>query len=119
MMMEGFPNLFMVSGPMARTLANLIAMAEHDVDWIAKVITHMAEKGQATVEPLKSVEDQWLELVYTLAQKTLVSKAKTWYVGANVQDKPQGLSMFTGGFLKYKEHAAAATQNGYKDFHFR
>jgi len=43
---------------------------------------------------------------------------KTWWVGANVKDKPQGLTLFTGGFLKYREHCAAAAQGGYRDFVF-
>jgi hypothetical protein len=48
----------------------------------------------------------------------LVSKAKTWYVGANVAGKPQGLSLFTGGFKGYRDHCAAAVQSGYRDFVF-
>jgi hypothetical protein len=59
-----------------------------------------------------------MQTVYTLAQRTLLSKAKTWYVGANVKDKPLGLTLFTGGFLKYREHCAAAAQ-GYPGFSFQ
>ena len=59
-----------------------------------------------------------MELVFSLAQRTLVSKAKTWYVNANVKDKPQGLTIFTGGFLKYREFCAAVAQGGYRDFAF-
>ena len=53
-----------------------------------------------------------------LAQRTLITKAKTWWVGTNVKDKPQGLTMFTGGFLKYREHCAAAVEGGYRNFAF-
>ena len=52
------------------------------------------------------------------AQRTLLTKAKTWYVGANVKDKPQGLTLFTGGFAKYREYCAAAVNDGYKGFVF-
>ena len=55
-----------------------------------------------------------MQTVYQLSQRTLLTKAKTWYVGANVKDKPQGLSMFTGGFPKYREYCALATQDGYR-----
>jgi hypothetical protein len=58
-----------------------------------------------------------MELVFGLAGSTLVSKAKTWYVGANVPGKAQGLSLFTGGFQKYREYCAAAA-NGYGDYAF-
>jgi hypothetical protein len=60
-----------------------------------------------------------MELVSALAQRTLLSKASTWYVGANVKGKPQGLTMYTGGFPKYCEACAAASRDGYRDFSFQ
>lgn len=119
LMMEGFPNLFMTTGPNGpAALANIVRISEHDVDWIADLMTHMDENGLASVEPSKEVEDRWMDLVHTLSQRTLLSKAKTWYVGANVKDKPLGLTLFTGGFHKYREHCAAAVQDGYRGFAF-
>ena len=118
-MMQGFPNLFMTTGPNGpAALANIVRLSEHDVDWIAAAMTHMNEHGMATIEPTKLAEDAWMELVNTLSQRTLLSKAKTWYVGANVTGKPQGLSLFTGGYLKYREHCAAVAQDGYRGFEF-
>jgi len=119
LMMEGFPNLFMTTGPNGpAALANIIRISEHDVDWIAAAMTHMEENGLSTIEPTAQAEQAWMDLVYALSQRTLLTKAKTWYVGANVKDKPQGLTLFTGGFLKYREHCAAAAQGGYRDFVF-
>jgi len=119
LMMEGFPNLFMTTGPNGpAALANIIRISEHDVDWIAALIAHMASSGLSTVEPTAQAEDGWMEIVTTLARRTLLSKAKTWYVGANVQDKPLGLTLFTGGFPKYVEHCAAAAADGYRGFTF-
>ncbi len=120
MMMKGFPNLFMTTGPNGpAALANIFRISEHDVAWIAAVITHMASQGLATIEPTQQAEDGWMDMVCMLAQRTLLSKAKTWYVGANVKDKPLGLTLFTGGFLKYRELCAAAAQGGYRDFDFQ
>jgi hypothetical protein len=59
-----------------------------------------------------------MDLVRMMAARTLLSKAKTWYVGANVKDKPLGLTLFTGGFPKYREYCAQAVANGYRDFAF-
>jgi cation diffusion facilitator CzcD-associated flavoprotein CzcO len=119
LMMEGFPNLFMTTGPNGpAALANIVRISEHDVDWIANTITYMAGHHFGTIEPTKAAEDGWMDLVFRLAQRSLLSKAKTWYVGANVRDKPQGLSLFTGGFPKYREYCAAAVQAGYRDFVF-
>ena len=119
LMMAGFPNLLMTTGPNGpAALANIIRISEHDVDLFANAITHMHKQGLATIEPTKEAEDRWMDIVYTLAQRSLVSKAKTWYVGANVKDKPQGLTLFTGGFGKYRELCAAAVQDGYRGFVF-
>ncbi len=119
LMMEGFPNLFLTTGPTGpAALANIVRISENDVDWIAALITHMHENGLSGVEPSAEAEDAWMDLVGALARRTLLSKAKTWYVGANVKDKPQGLSLFTGGFPKYREHCAAVARNGYRDLAF-
>lgn len=119
LMMDGFPNLFMTTGPNGpAALANIITISEHDVNWIADVITHMDEKGLSSIEPTREAEDRWMNLVRALAARSLVNKAKTWWVGANVKGKPQGLTLFTGGFHKYREHCTAAADSGYKDFVF-
>ena len=119
LMMEGFPNLFMTTGPNGpAALANIIRISEHDVDWIAAAMTHMDRNGLSTIEPTQQAEQAWMDLVFALSQRSLLIKAKTWYVGANVKDKPQGLTLFTGGFHKYREYCAAAVQGGYRDYVF-
>lgn len=119
LMMEGFPNLFMTTGPNGpAALANIIRISENDVDWIAAAITHMAQHGLTAMEPTAEAEQRWMDIVFALSQRSLLLKAKTWYVGANVKDKPQGLTLFTGGFAKYREHCHAAAQDGYRSFNF-
>lgn len=120
LMLEGFPNLFMTTGPNGpAALANIVRISEHDVDLIGEAILHMHRKGLATIEPTPEAEQGWMELVDGLSQRTLMSKAKTWYVGANVEGKAQGLTLFTGGFHKYREYCAAAVQADYRGFAFQ
>jgi len=119
MMMAGFPNLFTPSGPNGpAALANLITIAEHDVDWIADLIIDMEKAGVQTVEPTQEAEEGWMQIVMALAEKSLVRKANTWWVGSNVKGKPQGLTMFIGGFHKYREHCAASAQDRSRNFLF-
>ncbi len=114
-MMAGFPNLFMTTGPNGpAALANIIRISENDVDWIADAMRHMSATGQTAMEPTTEAEDGWMKTVAALSQRSLLNKAKTWYLGANVKDKPQGLSMFTGGFPKYREYCTLATQGNYQ-----
>lgn len=118
-MAEGFPNLFAPSGPNGpAALANLITIAEHDVDWIAGMIDYMEASGFVAVEPTRQAEDGWMNLVAALAERSLIRKANTWWVGANVKGKPQGLTMFIGGFHKYREHCEAAARDRAANFTF-
>ncbi|MEH3159210.1 MAG: hypothetical protein PGN08_09970 [Sphingomonas taxi] len=113
LMLAGFPNLFMVcgaNGPAA--LANIISIDEQNVDWIIGLMRHMEDNGLATVEPTPAAEDRWMDLVAELAEKTLLSKANTWYTGGNIAGKTRGLTMFTGGFANYSEHCRAGGGRG-------
>ena len=119
LMISSFPNLFLVCGPNGpAALANIITLDQQNIDWIADAITHMRQEGLATIEPTEAAEETWMDTVHGLAELTLVSKANTWYVGGNISGKPRGLSMYTGGFLRYSEACRLAAESGYKDFVF-
>ena len=119
LMMAGFPNLFMVCGPNGpAALANIVTLDEQNVNWICALIDHMRAGGIRTAEPTQEAEDDWMEQVFALAQLTLVSKANTWYTGTNVDGKPRGLIMYTGGFMRYNEACNAAVQSGYASLRF-
>lgn len=119
LMIAGFPNMFMVcgaNGPAA--LANIITINEQNVDWFADLITHMDREHLASVEPTEDAEDRWMVEVGALAEKSLLSKAQTWYTGANVTGKARGLTLYTGGFAKYRDACAAEAERGYPDLAF-
>jgi cation diffusion facilitator CzcD-associated flavoprotein CzcO len=118
-MMHGFPNLFMTTGPNGpAALANIITISENDVDWIAALIRHMRAAGQGAAEAGSAAEDAWMDRISTLARGSLITKARTWWVGANVKGKPQGMLMFTGGFVKYREACEEAARDGYRVLDF-
>ncbi|MBD0415178.1 flavin-containing monooxygenase [Oryzicola mucosus] len=119
LLIAGFPNLFMTTGPNGpAALANIVRISENDVNWIASAMNFMEKHGLATIEVTQEAEGRWMDIVYDLAQRSLLTKAKTWYVGANVAGKAQGLSLFTGGFPKYAEYCAAAARANYQDCTF-
>lgn len=119
LMMAGFPNLFMVCGPNGpAALANIVTLDEQNVNWICALIEHMRAGAIRAVQPTPEAEDAWMEQVFALAELTLVSKANTWYTGTNVDGKPRGLIMYTGGFLRYNEACNAVAQAGYPTLRF-
>ena len=87
-------------------------------DWIADCITHMRRNGLATIEAAAQSEADWMEAISALASKSLMPKANTWYVGANVEGKPRVFSLYSGGFNKYREICEAVTADGYRGFSF-
>jgi cation diffusion facilitator CzcD-associated flavoprotein CzcO len=114
-LMEDFPNLFMIcgaNGPAA--LANIFTLDEHNVDWICDCIEYMRQNQFKTIEATAQAEAEWMAIVATLAEKTLLSKAKTWYVGANIEGKARGLTLYTGGFQKYRDYCATVAESGYR-----
>lgn len=119
LMMAGFPNLFMLCGPNGpAALANIITLDEQNVGWICDCIDHMRRNELTAAEPTVEAEQQWMDGVAALAELTLVSKAKTWYVGANIAGKPQGLTLYTGGFNRYRETCADIAANGFRGLAF-
>ena len=58
---DGFPNLFLVSGPGApAVLANMVLHAEAHVNWIADAITHLDEHSYAAIEATADAVDGWI-----------------------------------------------------------
>lgn len=116
---NGFPNLFMTVGPNGPSaLANIIRINENDVDLIARAITYMDHNGLANMEPSQASEDKWMADLAQANQASLLTKAKTWYVGANVEGKAQGLTLYTGGFPKYVLACEEAAKDDFHAFTF-
>jgi len=117
--MHGFPNLFMVSGPNGPSaLANYILIAEQNVDWICDCIDTMRASGFATIEADADHEHGWMDTIADLASRSLMPKANTWYVGANIPGKPRRFAIYTGGLNRYREICDRAADEGYRGFSF-
>lgn len=114
---DGFPNMFMISGPGApAVLANMVLHAEAQVHWIADAIRYLDEHGYAAIEATTQSVDQWGEECARRAEATLFTKANSWYMGANVPGKPRGFMLFVGGFATYNDICAEVADAGYKGF---
>jgi cation diffusion facilitator CzcD-associated flavoprotein CzcO len=115
---DGYPNLFIVSGPGApAVLANMVLHAEAHVNWIADCITHLDQHGHAGIEATPDAVDNWLAECAQRAEATLFTKANSWYLGANVPGKPRVFMLFLGGFAVYNGICAEVANAGYKGFH--
>lgn len=114
---DGFPNLFMVSGPGApAVLANMVLHAEAHINWISDCIAYLDEHGYAAIEATPDAVDNWIAECNQRADATLFPKANSWYLGANVPGKPRVFMLFIGGFAVYLDICAEIADAGYKGF---
>jgi cation diffusion facilitator CzcD-associated flavoprotein CzcO len=73
MAVSGFPNMFFTYGPQAPTaLCNGPTCAELQGNWILRAKNHMKAKSLSKMEVQKEKEDQWKELIWKLANASLL-----------------------------------------------
>jgi cyclohexanone monooxygenase len=118
MMTAGFPNMFMIFGPMG-PFTNQPPAHEAQVDWIADVITAMRERGLETIEPTAGAEDAWMASCDEIANMTLFPKVNSWINGSNIEGKPVTVMFFMGGMGEYMKHLRAALDSDLTGFDLR
>ncbi|MGB7307001.1 MAG: NAD(P)/FAD-dependent oxidoreductase [Burkholderiaceae bacterium] len=115
MTVADMPNLFIITGPGSPSvLSNMVTSIEQNVDWIADCIEHMHEHGFQRISATAKAEQEWMEHVQAVAQRTLLPSQKTWYVGANVPGKAAVYLPYIGGVTQYLEHCRDVATNGYE-----
>lgn len=119
LMISGFPNLFTVNGPSSPSvLANMLQALEQHIDWIVDCIVHMEESGLTKIDADEQAQVAWAHEVAAIAERTLYTKANSWYMGANVPGKPRVFMMYIGGLDRYVERCEEIVRDGYAGFRF-
>jgi cyclohexanone monooxygenase len=114
---HGFPNLFTITGPQSPSvLSNMVVSIEQHADWIADCLAHLAEHGHDRIEALADAEDAWGEHHYAVTSETLLPRANSWWVGANIPGKPRNLYPYVGGVGMYKRICDEVAAQGYDGF---
>ncbi|HYI83962.1 MAG TPA: NAD(P)/FAD-dependent oxidoreductase, partial [Acetobacteraceae bacterium] len=117
LMVAGFPNLFMITGPGSPSvLSNMIVSIEQHVDWIAGLLGHMRARGLTCVEATEAAQADWVRHGMEVAQKTLYPSAASWYMGANIPGKPRVFMPYIGGVGVYRETCDEIAAKGYEGF---
>ncbi len=117
LMSEGFPNLFIITGPGSPSvLSNMIVSIEQHVDWIADCLSFMRRRALSSIEATAEAEEQWVAHVNEVAQMTLYPQANSWYMGANIPGKPRIFMPYIGGVGVYRRICDAVAAKGYEGF---
>ena len=117
--MNGFPNLFTVTGPGSPSvLCNMLVAIEQHINWISQCIVYLKENGINQIEPNASSELTWISHVNDVAKDSMFTAptCNSWYLGANIPDKPRIFMPYVGGFPQYREHCETEQDNHYPGF---
>jgi cyclohexanone monooxygenase len=117
LMVAGFPNLFIVTGPGSPSvLSNMIVSIEQHVDWISDCIVAMGQRQMDAIEATQAAEDGWVAHVNEVANMTLYPQANSWYMGANVPGKVRVFMPYPGGVDIYRQLCNDVVAKGYEGF---
>jgi cyclohexanone monooxygenase len=117
LMSEGFPNLFLITGPGSPSvLSNMIVSIEQHVDWITDCVAHMRDRDCDAIEAKKDAEDSWVAHVNEVAYTTLYPQANSWYMGANIPGKPRIFMPYIGGVGVYRQICNEVAAKDYEGF---
>ncbi len=117
LMVAGFPNLFIITGPGSPSVKTQMILAiEQHTDWIADCLMHLRTNGYTRIEAGPGAQDKWVQHVNEVADSTLYPLANSWYMGANIPGKPRVFMPYVGGFAGYKQKCDAIAAGGYDGF---
>ena len=114
LMAAGFPNLFMITGPGSPSvLTNVLPSIEFHVEWIDRCLSDL---DGGTIEATEEAENDWVEHVRECAERTIMTKADNWYLGANIPGKPRVFFAYAGGLPTYESKCTQVANERYVGF---
>jgi cyclohexanone monooxygenase len=117
-MVDEFPNRFMVSGPQT-PFGNIPVMIENEVRWIGAAIAYCERVAAVSLEPAPEMVDGWVDEVWANLNATLLREAGSagsWYLGLNVEGRPPAPVFFHGKASKYFSRLEEIVQAEFADF---
>ena len=116
-MVDEFPNMFMIMGPHA-ALGNNPRSIEYNVDWISRLIGHATDNSVRQAEaPAKAVAE-WHSFVSEKAEGLLSNEIDSWMTGINLNvegKQTRTIVRYSGTAPEYREKCEAVAASGYKD----
>ncbi len=115
----GFPNLFTLTGPQSPSvLTNMPVAIEQHVEWVSDCIEHMEKTGKKSIEATPKAQEDWVAHVNGVVNMTLMAKANSWYMSANIPGKPRAFLPYLDpeGVGGYTKRCAEVAAKGYEGF---
>ena len=116
-MVAGFPNMFMVTGPQSPGVkSQMIFSCQQHVDFVGDMIKYARGRQMRRIEASRMAEINWVQHNNEVANSTLYPLANSWYMGANIPGKPRIFMPYVGGVQNYVAKCNEVVQKGYEGF---
>ena len=111
----GFPNLFMIAGPLM-PFSNFPPLLEIQVQLIADLVEHTQKIGSDSIEATAEAEEGWVQTCADMASSMLLTKADSWMFGANIPGKPKRVLFYVAGIANFRTIVSDMMANGFSGF---
>jgi hypothetical protein len=124
MLVHGFPNLLMATGPQsASASANYPRAIEISVDWCSNLIAYVRRNHIEKFDVKASAEAKWFEHVKQMYSMVLMRKAKSWFTGynSNIEGRAEGevrYMVYNGGAQRLLKRINAEASASYPSLDF-
>ena len=114
-----FPNMLMLYGPQSPTaFCNGPTCAEVQGEWVVDCLRYLRDHGLQRIEATGAAAEAWTRHIEALAQGTLLTRADSWYMGANIPGKHRQLLNYPG-VQDYMARCRQCAGDGYAGFELR
>ena len=117
MMVDGFPNMFMVMGPHT-ALGNIPRSIEYNVEWIRDLLSHMDEHGLTFADSRPKAVRDWTDFVIEKGTGLLSNEVDSWMTGVNqnVEGKQvRIIARYSGSAPEYRQWCDRVAKDGYPE----
>ncbi len=114
LMAHGFPNLYMIYGPMG-PFTNQPPAHEAQVDWVARSVEYVRDHGLGSMEPTAEAEGAWVAECDEIANTTLFSIVDSWINGSNIPGKPVTNMFYMAGMGAYMDRMQHEVDTEYRE----
>jgi len=119
-MIDSFPNMFMIMGPHA-ALGNNPRSIEYNVEWIRDLIGHMSDRGLTHTEAVPEAVAEWNDFVHVKAEGLLSNEIDSWMTGINMNvegKQTRTIVRYSGSAPEYRARCDEVAAGGYRELRF-
>jgi len=120
MMVEQFPNMFMILGPHT-ALGNNPRSMEYNVEWVRDLIQHMHERDLTYADATPQAMEDWTDFVRQKSEGLLANDIDSWMTGVNMNvegKQVRRLVRYSGTAPEYRAWCDRVAQGGYEEISF-